>query len=97
MGILCWCEMPSPYEFKDETIVNLTREWQEVVRQFYNHPSIVCWVPINESWGVPRVVNDATNQHLQNALYEITNPFLLFINLESASVKDNCVRLFFSI
>ena len=75
MGILCWCEMPSPYEFKDETIVNLTREWQEVVGQFYNHPSIVCWVPINESWGVPRVVNDYTNQHLQNALYEITKAY----------------------
>jgi hypothetical protein len=28
-------------------------EWQAAVRRDYNHPSIVAWVPINESWGVP--------------------------------------------
>lgn len=75
LGMMVWCEMPSPYEFKDATIENLMGEWIEVVKQFYNHPSIVVWVPINESWGVPRIVLDSTNQHLAEALYHVTKAY----------------------
>lgn len=75
LGLIIWCEMPSPYEFKDETIHNLVREWDEVVQQFYNHPSICAWVPINESWGVPRIVFDARNQHLAETLYHLTKAY----------------------
>ena len=75
LGMMVWCEMPSPYEFKDATIENLMVEWMEVVKQFYNHPSIVVWVPINESWGVPRIVLDSTNQHLAEALYHVTKAY----------------------
>ena len=72
LGMIVWCEMPSPYEWKGETITNLMREWEEIVRQRYNHASICVWVPINESWGIPRVGTDPTNQHLSQALYHLT-------------------------
>lgn len=75
MGMLVWLEMPSPYEFKDATIDKIVPEWMSVVKQFYNHPSIVCWVPINESWGVPRVVFDSSNQKLTEALYNLTKAY----------------------
>ena len=75
LGLMVWCEMPSPYEFKDDTITNLMNEWLEVIKQNYNHPSIVVWVPINESWGIPRVVLDSTNQHLADALYHVTKAY----------------------
>ncbi len=75
LGMMVWCEMPSPYEFKDDTITNLMNEWLEVIKQNYNHPSIVVWVPINESWGIPRVVLDSTNQHLADALYHVTKAY----------------------
>ena len=75
LGMMVWCEMPSPYEFKDDTITNLMNEWLEVIKQNYNHPSIVVWVPINESWGIPRVVLDSTNQHLADALYHVTKTY----------------------
>lgn len=75
LGLCVWCEMPSPYEFKDNTILSLTTEWMDVVRQMYNHPSIVAWVPINESWGVPRIVTDETNKELALALYHVTKAF----------------------
>lgn len=75
LGLMIWCEMPSPYEFKDSTVVNTMSEWLEVVKQNYNHPSIVVWVPLNESWGVPRIVFDETNQHLAESLYHVTKAF----------------------
>lgn len=75
LGMMVWCEMPSPYEFKGDTITNLMNEWLEVIKQNYNHPSIVVWVPINESWGIPRVVLDSTNQHLADALYHVTKAY----------------------
>lgn len=75
LGMVIWCEMPSPYEFKDCTIDNLMVEWLDVVKQNYNHPSICVWVPINESWGVPRIVLDSTNQHLAESLYHVTKAY----------------------
>lgn len=75
LGMIIWCEMPSPYEFKDETIDGLVSQWKQVVQQFYNHPSICAWVPINESWGVPRIVFDSRNQHLAETLYHMTKAF----------------------
>ena len=75
MGLFVWCEMPSAYEFKDETITNYVSEWMQVVTQMFNHPSIVTWVPINESWGVPRIVLDSTNQHLAETLYHVTKAY----------------------
>src|SRR5262249_18065443 len=37
----------------------------------YNHPSIVIWVPINESWGVPNLSDPIQQAHLR-ALYHLT-------------------------
>lgn len=35
----------------------------------YNHPSIVVWVPLNESWGVPYIHADRQQQHFSQTLY----------------------------
>ena len=75
MGLFVWCEMPSAYEFKDDTIENLVYQWNQAVRQYYNHPSIIAWVPINESWGVPRILLDDTNKHLAETLYHLTKSY----------------------
>jgi len=72
LGLLVWAEMPSPYEFQDDTILNLVNEWSEVVEQLYNFPSIVVWVPINESWGTPRIVDNIRHQALANTLVQLT-------------------------
>ncbi len=37
------------------------------------HPSVVAWVPINESWGVPNVRHDSAQQSLVRALTEMAN------------------------
>lgn len=75
IGMLIWCEMPSNYEFKDKSIENVTKEWIEVVKQHYNHPSIVTWVPVNESWGVNRLTSNRNEQHLTQSLYHLTKAY----------------------
>ena len=55
MGFLVSSEMANAYEFDDAYVARFTREWIAAVERDYNHPSIVIWVPINESWGVPNL------------------------------------------
>ena len=71
-GILVWSEMANCYEFNDKSIEYFTNEWIKVVKQNYNHPSIITWVPINESWGIHEVAEDLQEQNFANSLYYIT-------------------------
>ena len=74
-GLIVFCEMPSPYDFNELTTINLKREWSEVIRQFYNHPSILVWTPINESWGVPEISTDKTQQLFAEEMYRLTKTY----------------------
>ena len=71
-GLLVWSEMAAAYEFSDEAAAEFTREWLEIVRQNYSHPSIITWTPFNESWGVPRVKTDRRQQAFTEAVYHLT-------------------------
>jgi hypothetical protein len=53
-------------------VERLSREWTAVVQRDYSHPCIVTWVPINESWGVPNLPNNARERHYVQALYHLT-------------------------
>jgi beta-galactosidase/beta-glucuronidase len=74
-GLLVWSEMAAAYEFNDRAVSSFTREWMEVVRQNYNHPSIITWTPFNESWGVPRIKTDVTQQRFTEAIYYLTKSY----------------------
>lgn len=52
LGLLIWAETASAYEFSPRAVECLTTEWMQIVRQYRSHPSIVTWVPFNESWGI---------------------------------------------
>lgn len=71
-GVLVWSEMANCYNFDDNSLQNFTNEWIKVVKQNYNHPSIITWVPINESWGVPEVSICKKQQNFINSLYYLT-------------------------
>ncbi len=71
-GVLVWSEMASCYSFNDKSLQAFTEEWIKVVKQNYNHPSIITWVPINESWGVPNVSTEEMQQNFVNSLYYLT-------------------------
>jgi beta-galactosidase/beta-glucuronidase len=72
LGLLVWAEMPAAYEFSPRMVERLTAEWLEVMRRDYNHPCVVAWVPINESWGVPALERSPAQRELVRALYHLT-------------------------
>ncbi|PAD68214.1 glycoside hydrolase family 2 [Bacillus sp. 7586-K] len=71
-GLLVWSEMAATYEFSDEAVQSFTEEWLEVVKQHYNHPSIITWTPFNESWGVKNIYTDRKQQKFTEAIYHLT-------------------------
>jgi beta-galactosidase/beta-glucuronidase len=71
MGLLVSSEMANAYLYDEDYAARFTREWIEAVERDVNHPSIVMWIPINESWGVPDVADPRQTQHLK-ALYHLT-------------------------
>jgi hypothetical protein len=74
-GLLVWSEMAAAYEYNDSAVSNFTREWMEIIRQNYNHPSIITWTPFNESWGIPRIKTDISQQRFTEAIYHLTKSF----------------------
>jgi beta-galactosidase/beta-glucuronidase len=72
LGMLVWAEMANAYVYSDRAAEMLASEWLEVVRRDYNHPSIVAWVPLNESWGVPDLDRSETQRHFVRTLYHLT-------------------------
>lgn len=71
-GVLVWSEMAATFEFNDEAIEKFTKEWIEIVRQQYNHPSIVAWVPFNESWGIAQIFTHFKQQKFTESIYHLT-------------------------
>lgn len=72
MGFTVWCELPSNHWQSDGTASQITEEWLTIVRQNYNHPSLVTWVIFNESWGVRNIVSQRTQSNLATGLYYLT-------------------------
>ena len=71
LGFLVWGEIASAPVFTMEAVQNLTGEFMEEVARDYNHPSIVSWVPFNESWGVPEIAFDKMQQAFSVGLVNI--------------------------
>ena len=72
LGLLVWAELPSAYRFTHESVQRITREWLDVIDRDMNHPSIVVWVPFNESWGVPDLAEKVAHQSAVQAMYHLT-------------------------
>jgi beta-galactosidase/beta-glucuronidase len=72
LGLLVWGEMANAYAFSARAVERLLREWMEVVRRDVSHPSIVTWVPLNESWGVPSLARDPAQRDYVRAAYHLT-------------------------
>lgn len=69
LGYLVWGECAAPPMYQSESVYRLIHEWTEIIERDYNHPCIIVWVPINESWGVPNIHCSETQQHFSQAMY----------------------------
>ncbi len=72
LGLLVWEEMPSAYRYTRRSIDRVTREWAAALDRDLNHPCIIAWVPLNESWGVPDLPDSPAQRHYVQALYHLT-------------------------
>jgi beta-galactosidase/beta-glucuronidase len=71
LGYMTWAEYPSwGLSLKsDNSARNMLSEWREIVLRDRNHPSIIAWTPLNETW-------DLSDHHRHRRLhvdaYELT-------------------------
>ena len=73
LGLLLWGEIGNAFTYTDRAIDRHAREWREIVTRDRNHPSIIAWVPFNESWGVDEVTFSENQQHAVKAAYHATH------------------------
>ena len=63
LGLLVWSEMANARAWSPEAEEMFLAEWSRVVQRDYNHPCVVTWVPLNESWGVPEIAKGHAAQY----------------------------------
>lgn len=89
-GFLVSGEIANSYEFNEPSARRLTQEWTEAIERDFNHPSIIIWNAINESWGVPKL-SEPKQQTFLKSLYFLTrtlDPSRLMIDNEGWEHTD---------
>ena len=90
LGLLVWGEVPSAYEFTQESCNNLSETLAGYIERDFNHPSIITWLLLNESWGATRIYEDKRMQALGCMLYHQAKAL---DNTRLVSTNDGCEEL----
>lgn len=69
LGLLVWGELPAAFEFSERAVMNTSETLYGMIERDYNHPSIIAWVPVNESWGMTRIYANQSMQQTALMLY----------------------------
>ncbi|KAK8151822.1 family 2 glycoside hydrolase [Phyllosticta citrichinensis] len=85
LGFLVWGEMANAYQFSHDYIERFNQEWTEAVKRDINHPSIVTWTPVNESWAYPSLHDNVDQRNHIRALYYLTKTLD-----PTRPINDNC-------
>jgi beta-galactosidase/beta-glucuronidase len=72
LGLVVWEEMPSAYRFTSRSIQRIATQWIDAIQRDLSHPCIICWVPFNESWGIPNLPDNAAERHYVQSMYHLT-------------------------
>jgi len=75
LGLLIWGELPSAYEYTFDSRNSLLSEMCAFIGRDYNHPSIISWVPFNESWGVPQIPENIEQQNFVRSFYYLIKAY----------------------
>ncbi|WP_162011138.1 glycoside hydrolase family 2 protein [Streptococcus sp. S784/96/1] len=96
-GFVVWGECAAPPIYSERSVARLMVEWTEIINRDINHPSIITWVPINESWGVPNISHDRMQQHFSQAMYHyihsLDNSRLVISNDGWAATETDIVAI----
>lgn len=89
LGYLVWGEIANAYEFSDAYVERFNSEWTETVKRDINHPSIVAWTPVNESWAYPKLQeNSQAGLDQRNHIRQL---YYLTKTLDpTRPINDNC-------
>jgi beta-galactosidase/beta-glucuronidase len=71
LGLIVWGEMANAQEYNEDYAARFLAEWTEIINRDYNHPSIILWVPINESWGVNQILTNRAQQEHMKTMYHL--------------------------
>ncbi len=72
LGLAVWAEAAAAYEFSPRAVELYSAEWVAIVRAQQSHPSIMVWVPFNESWGIQQVSHEPSQAAYSRALADLT-------------------------
>ena len=73
LGFLVWAEMPNFHEHSAQAEERLVDELAAAIDRDRDHPCVVAWVPMNESFGFPRPLQDRVVATFLNRLYDLTH------------------------
>ena len=69
LGFIAWLEYPAGQIFCQSLMGHMQREWHDIILDYYNFPSILTYVPLNESWGIPNCEAIVEQQLFENSMY----------------------------
>ncbi len=74
MGYMVWGEFPSwGIEYDDlDALGTFVGEWSQVVERDFNHPSIITWCPLNETWCSLKDDTKHRDVRFPDAVYALT-------------------------
>jgi len=72
LGLIVWAEFANARVWSEKAEEMFLSEWPEVIKRDYNHPCIICWVPFNESWGVPELGSNSRQQEFVKRVVRLT-------------------------
>jgi beta-galactosidase/beta-glucuronidase len=73
LGFLVWAEMPNFHEHTAQSEQRLIDELAAAIERDRDHPCVVAWVPVNESFGFQRPLRDDVVATLLNRLYALAH------------------------
>lgn len=73
LGFIVWEAMASFWVYTPQAAAAFLKEWTDVILRDYNHPSILVWGMLNESWGVPQIGGSRQQQAFAKSLYYLAH------------------------
>lgn len=99
LGFLVWESTASFWSFSTQSAAIFSQEWARTIHRDYNHPCIILWNMLNESWGVPALYSNPQQQHFTRSLYHLAHsldPTRLVIANDGWEMTENDICAFHS-